>query len=48
MEEIKRIGGEGEREMVRMVNEEQKKEIMRKKWRLKGRKEIILKDWTWG
>jgi len=50
IEEVKRIGGEGEREMavVRMSSEEQKKEVMRKKWRLKGRKEIIMEDWTWG
>jgi len=48
--EVKRIGGEGEREMVvvRMSSEEQKKEVLRKKWRLKGRKEIIMEDWTWG
>jgi len=31
-----------------MSSEEQKKEVLRKKWRLKGRKEIIMEDWTWG
>jgi len=31
--------------VVRMGTEEQKKEYMRKKWR-KGRKEIIIEDWT--
>jgi len=48
--EVKRIGGEREREMVvvRMGSKEQKKEVLRKKWRLKGRKEIIIEDWTWG
>jgi len=49
IKEVKRIGGEEGREMVvRMGSEEQKKEIIRKKWRLKGRMEIIMKDCIWG
>lgn len=51
MGEIKRIGGDREKGremvMVKLGNEEQKREVMGKKNRLKGRKEKILEDWTW-
>lgn len=33
--------------MMRLAKEEQRKEIMKKKSNLKGRKEIVSKDWTW-
>lgn len=33
--------------MIKLNDEVQIKEIMRKKRELKGRKEKILKDWTW-
>ncbi|KAL6419328.1 hypothetical protein ACFW04_013912 [Cataglyphis niger] len=51
IEEVRKIGGdvEGGREMVvvRLKNEDQRKEIWNKKKLLKGRKERILEDWTW-
>lgn len=51
IEGVKRIGGvlEGGREMilVRLKDEEQKKEIWDKKKMLRGRKERIMEDWTW-
>lgn len=31
----------------RLGSEEQKREIMEKKKKLKGRKERIIEDWTW-
>lgn len=37
----------GKVEMVRVRNEEQKREIMERKRKLKGRKEKIMEDWTW-
>lgn len=49
--EIKRIGGDKEkgREMivVKLGSEEQKREVMRNKRKLKGRREKIMEDWTW-
>lgn len=33
--------------MMRLAKEEQRKEIMKKKSNLKGRKEIVSEDWTW-
>lgn len=33
--------------MVRLGNEAQKRKVMEKKSKLKGRKERILEDWTW-
>ncbi|KAL6416607.1 hypothetical protein ACFW04_011364 [Cataglyphis niger] len=51
IEEVRKIGGsvEEEREMmvIRLKNEDQKREIWNKKKLLKGRKERILEDWTW-
>ncbi|KAL6419267.1 hypothetical protein ACFW04_013996 [Cataglyphis niger] len=51
IEEVRKIGGSVEegREMmvVRLKNEDQKREIWNKKKLLKGRKERILEDWTW-
>lgn len=51
VKEVKRVGNrivEGrEMVMVRLAKEEQKKEILRKKNNLKGRKEIVCEDWTW-
>ncbi|KAL6419615.1 hypothetical protein ACFW04_013703 [Cataglyphis niger] len=51
IEEVRKIGGSVEkgREMmvVRLKNEDQKREVWNKKKLLKGRKERILKDWTW-
>lgn len=32
--------------MMRLAKEEQRKEIMKKKSNLKGRKEIVSEDWT--
>lgn len=50
IKEVRRIGGgkEGETVLVKTGSAEQKREIMRKKRNLKGRKEIITEDWTWG
>jgi len=50
IEEVKKLGkGEGliETVWVRLEGEEQKREVMDRKSRLKGRKERILEDWTW-
>ncbi|KAL6419708.1 hypothetical protein ACFW04_013672 [Cataglyphis niger] len=51
IEEVRKIGGSVEegREMmvVRLKNEDQKREVWNKKKLLKGRKERILEDWTW-
>lgn len=33
--------------MMRLAKEEPRKEIMKKKSNLKGRKEIVSEDWTW-
>lgn len=33
--------------MVKLGNEEQKREVMQNKKKLKGRKEKIIEDWTW-
>lgn len=33
--------------IVKLGDEEQKREAMEKKSKLRGRKEKILKDWTW-
>ncbi|EZA61670.1 hypothetical protein X777_10502 [Ooceraea biroi] len=49
--DFKRIGGVGEKGeesiLVKLKNEEQKREIMKKKKELKGRKERVMEDWTW-
>ncbi|KAL6417641.1 hypothetical protein ACFW04_012599 [Cataglyphis niger] len=51
IEEVRKIGGSVEegREMmvIRLKNEDQKREVWNKKKLLKGRKERILEDWTW-
>lgn len=49
MKEVRRIGGEGEREMVLVGTggEEQKREVIRKRGNLRGRREKIWEDWTW-
>ncbi|KAL6417393.1 hypothetical protein ACFW04_012785 [Cataglyphis niger] len=51
IEEVRKIGGSVEegREMivVRLKNEDQKREVWNKKKLLKSRKERILEDWTW-
>lgn len=51
IEEVKRLGRgrDGERETiwVRLQNEEQKRVVMIKKSRLKGRKGRIVDNWTW-
>lgn len=40
---------ENDRKMVwlRLEDEEQRREVLRKKSRLRGRKERIIEDWTW-
>lgn len=49
--EIKRIerdeNKEGEMILVKLGNEEQKKELMERKFKLRGRRERIMEDWTW-
>lgn len=40
-------GEEGEMVVVRLENEEQRREVMRKKVNLKDRNERICEDWTW-
>jgi len=50
VKEVKKLRREeGKKEIiwVRLGDEEQKKKVMEKKNRLKGRKERILEDWTW-
>ncbi|KAL6421352.1 hypothetical protein ACFW04_014689 [Cataglyphis niger] len=51
IEEVRKIGGSVEegREMmvVRLKNEDQRREVWNKKKLLKDRKERILEDWTW-
>jgi len=50
IEEVRMLGkGEGpiETVWVRLEGEEQKRKVMDKKNRLKGRKERILEDWIW-
>lgn len=50
MEEIKKLGGEerkGGEMLVKLKNEDQKKEIMRRKRELKDRREKVMEDWTW-
>ncbi|KAL6418757.1 hypothetical protein ACFW04_011804 [Cataglyphis niger] len=51
IEEVRKIGGgvEGGSKMmvVRLKNEDQRREIWNKKKLLKDRKEKILEDWTW-
>ncbi|KAL6420239.1 hypothetical protein ACFW04_014609 [Cataglyphis niger] len=51
IEEMRKIGGsiEGGKEMmvVRLKNEDQRREVWNKKKLLKGRKKRILEDWTW-
>ncbi|KAL6421583.1 hypothetical protein ACFW04_014312 [Cataglyphis niger] len=50
-EERRRISGgvEGGREMIviKLKNEDQRREVWNRKKLLKGRKERILEDWTW-
>lgn len=50
VEEVKKIGRDGEKEgemiLVRLGNEEQK-EVMERKAKLRGRRERIMEDWTW-
>lgn len=51
IEEVKGLEGsmEGESETiwVRLQNDEQKREVIRKKKELKGRKQRVVEDWTW-
>lgn len=51
IEQVKRLGGDKDkgRELVwvRLGNEAQKRKVMEKKSKLRGRKERILEDWTW-
>lgn len=51
MEEIRKLGGEkgkcGEMLLVKLKGDEQKREIMRKKRELTGRREKVMEDWTW-
>lgn len=50
MKEVKKLGEEGKgREMllVKLKEEKQKREIMRKKKKLKGRRETVMEDWIW-
>jgi len=50
IEEAKKLGkreGNLETIWVRLESEEQKREVMEKKNKLKGRKEKIREDWTW-
>jgi len=50
VEEVRYLAKEKEdnREMVmvKLESEEQKREIMEKKWRLKGERERVMEDWT--
>lgn len=52
IKKIKRLRGEadkkGEKLLVRLGSEEQRKEIMGKKKNVRDRKEKIWEDWTWG
>lgn len=51
LEEIRRLGEEegrgGEMLLMKLKGEEQKRKIMRRKTKLRGRREKILQDWTW-
>jgi len=49
VEEVRKLGGGGlvETVWVRLEGEEQKREVMGRKSRLKGTKEVIMEDWTW-
>lgn len=51
IEEIRRLRGNEEKETkmiwVRLGNKEQRKEVMEKKKRLRGKKERIIEDLTW-
>lgn len=51
MEEIRKLGGEEGKGrkmlLIKLKNEAQKRKIMRRKRELKGRREKIIKDWTW-
>lgn len=51
MGKIKKIGGVKEKGkeviIVKLKNEKQKREIMEKNSRLRGRKEKIFQDWIW-
>lgn len=50
MEEVRRLGEErrgGEMLLVKLKGKEQKREIMRRKRELRGRREKIVEDCTW-
>lgn len=51
VEEIRRMGSKGgergEMVVVKLAKEEQKREIMRRRGMLKGRKKWITENWTW-
>lgn len=49
IQEGKKLRSEGDKEgvLVKLGNEGQKREVMEKKSKLRGRKEKIMEDWTW-
>lgn len=51
IEEVKRLGGDKDKRKeliwVRLGNEAQKRKVMEKKFKLRGKKERILEGWTW-
>lgn len=50
MEEIRKLRKEkkcGKMLLVKLKDEEQKREIMKTKRKLKDRREKVIKDWTW-
>ncbi|XP_020293510.1 protein PXR1-like [Pseudomyrmex gracilis] len=50
VEEVRKLGsGEGGTETVwvRMGKEDQRSDVMKKKYKLKGSRERIMEDWTW-
>lgn len=51
IQEVKRLRGDGDKEgeiiLVKLGNEKQKREVMERKSKLRGRKEKIMEDWTW-
>lgn len=51
VKEIRRIAGDREKEkemiIIKLENEEERKEILEKQRNLKGKKERNMEDWTW-
>lgn len=51
IKEIRKLGGEKDKRweiiLMKLENEEQRREVMLRKRNLRGRKERVLEDWTW-